>query len=443
MGVSFFVRTTATNKKADVTIRLRLRDGRKVNMFATTPLHIPLKYWNPKAKNSRDKIRDMVEFLERDWYKDQLEKLQKHVEVNYQRLTDEPTPEWIKETIEVFFMPEKYAKDEKPVTLFEFIENYIEASKNRINPNTGQKITPSTLRKYTTCFNLLKKYSEYKSQVFDFKDIDIHFYEGFIRFLNTKDVHKGKDIAGNDITETGLAVNSVGKHIAVLKSFLNEATEQGHNTYTGYKSKRFMVLTEDSDAIYLNEKELDILYNLDLSENQRLDRIRDLFLVGAWTGCRFSDFSTMSPEQVVNGYLYVQQAKTGTKVVIPLHPVVKAILKKYNGTLPLAPSNQKFNDYIKEVGKLAGINETTNKRLTRGGKRITETFPKWELISSHTARRSFATNLYKNGFPAISIMQITGHATEKAFLKYIKVTAEEHAKLLAEHWKKINTISHG
>ncbi|WP_423130635.1 site-specific integrase [Gaoshiqia sp. Z1-71] len=188
----------------------------------------------------------------------------------------------------------------------------------------------------------------------------------------------------------------------------------------------------------MNEKELDILYNLDLVENKRLDRIRDLFLVGAWTGCRFSDFSTIGPDQITNGFLYVQQAKTGAKVVIPLHPVVKAILQKYNGILPDAPSNQKFNDYIKEVGELAGINTPTAKRLTRGGKRITQSFPKWELISSHTARRSFATNLYKSGFPSISIMQITGHTTEKAFLKYIKVTPEEHAHLLAEHWKKFN-----
>ncbi len=75
--------------------------------------------------------------------------------------------------------------------------------------------------------------------------------------------------------------------------------------------------------------------------------------------------------------------------------------------------------------------------MTRGGKRVVITVEKWKLVSSHTARRSFATNLYKSNFPAISIMKITGHKTEKAFLKYIKVTPEEHAKLLAEHWNKI------
>jgi len=77
------------------------------------------------------------------------------------------------------------------------------------------------------------------------------------------------------------------------------------------------------------------------------------------------------------------------------------------------------------------------KSITKGGKRITEAHPKWELVTSHTARRSFATNLYKSGFPSISIMGITGHRTEKAFLKYIKVTPEEHAMLLQKHWSKV------
>ena len=84
----------------------------------------------------------------------------------------------------------------------------------------------------------------------------------------------------------------------------------------------------------------------------------------------------------------------------------------------------------------AYLREKVLKSITRGGKKITTAYEKWQLVSSHTGRRSFATNLYKSGFPSISIMNITGHKTEAAFLKYIKVTPEEHARLLAEHWKK-------
>lgn len=437
MGVSFFVRTASSSKKKDVTIRLRLRDGQKVNMFAATELSVPLEFWNQKAKKNRDKIRDRIEFLERDWYKDQIEGLEKHLKTSYQKLNEVPTPEWLKETIDVYFHPKM---EEKQVTLFDFIDSFIESSKNRINPKSGKKIATSTIKKYTTCYHYLIEYSMTEKRSVDFQDIDMNFYADFIKFLNKKIVSKGKDKDGNKIEETGLAVNTVGKQIAVLKGFLNEATEQGFNNFRGHQNKKFTILTEDSDTVYLNEKELDKLFTLDLSSNKRLEKVRDLFLVGCWTGCRFSDFSTITPEQVTKGFLYVQQEKTGAKVVIPLHPVVKSILDKYNGVLPLAPSNQKFNEYIKEVCELAEINETTSKTVTRGGRGVTSVTKKWEFVSSHTARRSFATNLYKSGFPAISIMKITGHTTEKSFLKYIKVTQEEHAKLLAEHWEKINTV---
>ena len=436
MKVYYFVRTTAANKQKEVTIRLRLRDGRQVNMFAATPLSVPLEYWNNKAKNNRDKIRDRTDFLERDWYKDKLEALEKDLKQNYQRLTGEPTAEWLKTTIDNFFHPEKYEK--KPVTLFEFIENYIESSKHRINPQSGKKIAESTLKKYTTCFNYLKEYAQYKKKNVDFKDVDIAFYTGFVKFLNNKVISFKDKETGEEVKKIGLAVNTIGKQIAVLKGFLNQAAEQGINKYTAFKRRGFTIITEEAETIYLNEQELNKLNKLDLSEDKRLDRIRDLFLIGCWTGCRFSDFSTITHDQIRDGYLYVKQEKTGARVVIPLHPVVKSILNKYEGELPPAPSNQKFNDYIKEVCELAGIDESVQKGITRGGRYTAEELPKSKLVSSHTARRSFATNLYKNGFPTISIMKITGHASEKAFLKYIKVTPEEHAKLLAAHWQKFN-----
>jgi integrase len=104
-------------------------------------------------------------------------------------------------------------------------------------------------------------------------------------------------------------------------------------------------------------------------------------------------------------------------------------------------SNQKFNDYIKDVCKKAEFKSKVSKSLTKGGKRQTEIKEKWEMVSSHTARRSFATNLYKSGFPSISIMAITGHKTENAFNRYIKVNEEEHAEMLAKHWANTTKLN--
>src|SRR5258707_63790 len=95
-----------------------------------------------------------------------------------------------------------------------------------------------------------------------------------------------------------------------------------------------------------------------------------------------------------------------------------------------------MNDYLKVIGQLAGLDDTIQTTITKGGMKVTTIWKKYELISTHTARRSMATNLFKSKFPSISIMKITGYKTEKAFLTYIKITPEENASLLQEHWKK-------
>ena len=105
--------------------------------------------------------------------------------------------------------------------------------------------------------------------------------------------------------------------------------------------------------------------------------------------------------------------------------------------MPEPISDQRFNDYIKEAAKLSGLTKKEGVTRTEGGVTRTEYKEQWELITSHTGRRSFATNAYKRGIPTITIMAITGHKTEKAFLKYIKIKQEEHARIMAEQWEKI------
>ena len=134
----------------------------------------------------------------------------------------------------------------------------------------------------------------------------------------------------------------------------------------------------------------------------------------------------------------MQQRKTNNYVTIPLHPVFREIWERWGGIPPVI-SNQKFNNYVKLVCKAARIRERVLKSITKGGRKTTTAYEKWQLVSSHTGRRSFATNLYKSGFPSISIMKITGHKTEAAFLKYIKVSPDDHARMLARHWEKRNS----
>ena len=307
-------------------------------------------------------------------------------------------------------------------SLFSFIDRFIDQAKVRTNPNTGEKLNPATINKYKNTRKRLVEFQRASGREVNFEFIDLDFYYDYIDFLSE---HKN------------YALNTVGRYIKTLKEFLNDATEKGINQKLDFRNRRFKVLTEDVDAVYLSHKELATIHNCELGDDKRLDKARDLFLIGAWTGLRFSDFSRLTRNHIVNNtFLSISQQKSKGKVVIPINPTLKSIIEKYDWNFPEPISNQNLNDYIKEVCDKAGITDPITTTKTIGGERVSETLPKFKLVATHTARRSFATNLYKSGFPAISIMKITGHKTEKSFLKYIKVTPEEHAELLQKHWEK-------
>jgi integrase len=310
--------------------------------------------------------------------------------------------------------------------LFGFINKFIETSQFRINDATGKPLSIVTIRIYRRSLALLKEFAQVKKRRVDFETIDLDFYHDYSAYLTSV---------------KNFSSNTLGKHIRVLKIFLNEATERGLNKSTAYKSKRFKIVSEKSDSVYLTEKELEDIYAYELCNYPRLEKVRDLFLVGCWTGLRFSDFSTITLENIKGDFLEIETKKTGQNVTIPIHRTVKEIMEKYKGaysnSLPPAISNQKMNKFIKEfAGKIESLNVKTSKTFTKGGVNMTVNKPKSEMVTTHTARRSFATNLYLDGVPAITIMKITGHKTEKAFLLYIKVTPNENAKILQLHWQK-------
>ena len=290
----------------------------------------------------------------------------------------------------------------------EFIEHYIKTNNNK----------ETTKKSYRRAFKDIQEYQKIKKKHLTFAKIDIDFYNDFITFL------KGKKYAPN----------TIGTRIKNLKSFLSNAQERGLIVNEDYKKKSFMKPKEETDAVYLSETELKKIYALDLSNKPKLDRVRDLFLIGCYTGLRFSDLSTLSADNIGNdNTISIRTIKTDAEVTIPIHPIVRDILKKYEYHLPKMLSNQKFNEYVKDVAKLAELNEPVNIEHTKGNLRVKKALPKYELTTSHTARRSFATNAYLNDVPSISIMKITGHKTESAFMRYIKISQKDNARKLQEH----------
>jgi integrase len=284
----------------------------------------------------------------------------------------------------------------------------------------------NTIKVYNTSYKHLTNFQKQYKKKIDFDTINVEFYSDYTEYL---------------IRTLMFSTNTIGKHIQVIKLIMNEATERGLNTNLAYKSKRFLTIREKADSIYLTKEEIGEIEALDLSHNERLDRVRDLFLIGCHTGLRFSDYSILKPSHIKNGFIETTQVKTGDPVVIPIHPTVEKILNKYKGALPPSISNQKTNDYLKELGKLLpSLAQSTSKSFTKGGVKVVEHYKKWEQLTTHTARRSFATNEYLAGMQTVTIMAITGHRSEKSFLKYIKLTPNEHAKLLKAHWEQRNSL---
>jgi integrase len=363
-------------------------------------------YWD----SENQKVKGTKKFPEYPEFNSRLNSIRSKANDAYRKVLNdglEPTNLLIKKELDKTIRFEVSQK----VDLFSFISKYIEESK-------ALKAS-GTIKAYNTTQTKLKDYCTSEKKNISFEDIDLEFYNSFISYLTKEDYSQ----------------NTIGKHIKVLKTFLNEATERGINKNVDFKKRKFKRPTEDTDKIYLNVDELEAIYKLKLSEDKQLEDVRDLFIIGCFTGLRFSDFSELKTENISpdGTKISIRTSKTNELVVIPLHRFVREILSKRKNIIPRSLSNPKMNLNLKHLGVLAKIKEMVEVSITKGGQLKKNTLEKHKLICTHTARRSFATNLFLAGVPSITIMKITGHQTEKSFLRYIRISQEENANKLLDH----------
>ncbi len=443
--VQFRVSTKVDKTIDKAELLLRFFHG-KIDLRSKTAIYISPNRWNSEKECltiPRNTTPEQIELTSLQANIDSLSSLISNSFVSVDRA--EVNQKWLDTIIDKFNFPEKYvqpkAEEILPQTLLSYIEDFILKAPERRNKETGRLLNSKNLQQYKATQKHIVALAEilHKND-FQFSELNRQFYDEFVEYLqNPIQAKKGGklvfDKVGNPVlVKDSFTQNTVGKHIKVLKTMLNDAPKE---LIAQSDLSNFHVFTEEVDTIYLNEIELQLLKDFDFSLIPHLDRVRDWFLLLAWTGCRFSDLAKISKSDIKNHTITFRQQKTDNKVTIPLHPVVVEILEKYKYNMPEPITNQKFNEYIKEVAQKAGISQLENQTRTSGGKLITEQFPKHDLVTSHTGRRSFATNMYKRGIPSLTIMSITGHNTEKSFLKYIKVKQEEHASLMAAAWKKM------
>jgi integrase len=227
----------------------------------------------------------------------------------------------------------------------------------------------------------------------------------------------------------GYRAATINGYYDKLRFVLNRASKQ-YVVDTGYLDVR-RLHKENVATVYLSVDEIYKLSALHLLPG--MAAIRDHFIVMCYTGLRISDERRLRSEHIVGDIIIIRTQKTREKVVIPIHPLVRTIFERWGKSFPKVPSQQRFSKVIKEVCRRISLDEAVFVEYTRFKKIERKFYHKWELVSAHTGRRSFATNAYLAGIQPAKIMLITGHTTEQSFFKYIRIGKAENAKELSLH----------
>jgi integrase len=272
-----------------------------------------------------------------------------------------------------------------------------------------KKRKPNSARFFGIATEKLKKFNPRLR----FSELNEINYNRFIDFMNAQKY----------------SANYTGATVNRLRIIFNDAYKKNILRHTDWQ--RWKRLNEEVYKVYLTEEEIQRIYNLSIPKDYA--RVRDLFIVGCCTGLRVGNYLTLDPKiNINNGYIHAVVNKNGPRVMIPVHWMVSEILAKCNG-LPKPVSEQRLNKKIKEICRAAKITQPVQWYRNEGGKRVIYTTEKCDLVTSHTARRSFATNLYLRGENPKVIMAVTGHTTVEMFFRYIKITAEESSKRLSKN----------
>ena len=321
------------------------------------------------------------------------------------------------------------------ITLNQYIRNFImDAESGRRQTEKGTNYADGSIRSKRTTMRQFLNFQGYAKRTIDFGDIDMKFYYEYTAYLKSKNY----------------SVNSIGKCIKELKTMLRSAESEGYNVNPRYKDKKFKGVRIDVDSIYLTKDDLNKIMKADISMyGVGHQQARDIFMVGVWTAQRVSDYNYISKEnikrhsitKIINDKsvckefmtVEIHQRKTGCKVSIPISSELNEILKRYDYELPHL-EEQVINRYMKDICKLAGLNELIEIQSTKGGILKKEFKHKWELVHTHTARRTGATLMYLAGMDYYDIMRITGHTSPTMLKKYIKVDSLEVADKITDKY---------
>lgn len=423
--ISFMFRTT--KDKANIKLRFFFRKENKNAFIETnTKLVVTREYWEKYHNATR--IRDITYRNMQNEVHNELNDIENYVlEQALDKDVSFYDKDWLNQIIDQYYHPGEIVIDgnnEKVEKASEVLLDWFDIYKE----DKKRTASEATLRKVNVVKQLVSRYQKDKRKKLLVRDVDVKFCNKFEEYCH----------------DNGYSTNTISRTVVFIKTICNHAKANGimvSNTFDLVKTKR-----EKVKSIYLNENDILKLEKLkDLTET--LDNARDWLLISCYTGQRVSDFMRFEKDMIkyhtnkkgeLKAILEFMQQKTSKQMSIPLSSKVLDILDKREGEFPRAISDQKYNEYIKGVCEMAKLNDRVegtkkvevSKGVWRNKKGI---FKKWELVSSHIGRRSFATNNYGK-IPTVFLMNMTGHGTEKMFLTYIGKGSNDIAMELSEYF---------
>ncbi len=418
------------NPSGTCKIRLHFNYGRKqVYRYSTKYTISSEKLWD-KSKQRMKITKDNINGEEINLELDKLERGAENLIREYERTNKKLNSSIIKRDLKKLNENIKLVNKKKQ-GLIEYFNWFLKYYSKNPRPRTHKAYKKGTLR---TIRNSKEKLEQFQNQYgyLEFESVTLDFHKNLLNFLNKQK----------------LSDNYKGTIIKNLKTVMNDAYERDYHNNLDFKKSGFIKPKSEAYNIYLNQKDINKITALDLKEiidNPKeyypkgvsiatldlLNRIRDFFLIGCHTGLRIQDILSLTSKniEIVKSQkktfkiISLIPEKVDKPVEIPIKKQLEVILNKYNGYFPRKVSDVKINKYIKIICKAAELTEIDSHKK----------IPRYQLISSHTARRSFCTNAYKEGMHVLDIMSISGHSSPEVFLNYIKATPRDRLNQIKSH----------
>lgn len=456
---NYFLRTKREKGTASVYLRVQKRNP-KLNILVCSKVSVDIQQWDKvtqdvakwndycktqdgrKVKETLDSISSAIDNLisQGIYDKARIDEVVEDVVFREERERQRIQEEEERQEQERLRLIKEQEEEARKADVILFLENFLEGIKNGRIKNKAENYTPNTCKVWSNFLGILKRFIQIYP--FTWKDINKALADRFVSFME----------------KNGYMVTSINKYIICFKAMIQNAMDQElHNNLIALRafSKKKIQETDKAKEIYLTKAELQALYEMPLEGLK--DKVRDVFLVGCYTCQRFSDYARLEKENFTTTakgtkVVRIVQEKTGNDVVIPilndnllhiaekygydipkvndviLNRYIKQILKELSSTVPSLARKERtlltMKEREKEKQGLVSFERDNKENVIK---------PRYELVSSHTARRSGITNLYLSGnFDTYQMMSISGHKDEKTFYEYIKLSSDEVADSIAK-----------